>query len=118
VAFGCGLVFGLAPALASCRNGLNNPLQDGGRGLVGDGKSRLRYGLVASEMALTLVVLAGAGVMLVSVARLLQVDPGLDPRNVLVLQMSLPQENLYYGPPGNPRFCQALGEQVGSVPGV
>ena len=42
-----------------------------------------------SEVALTLVVLAGAGVMLVSVARLLGVDPGLDPRNVLVMAMSL-----------------------------
>ena len=56
--------------------------------------------------------------MLVSVARLLGVHPGLDPRNVLVMAMSLPQENLFYGPPGNPRFCETLGQQVGSVPGV
>ena len=58
------------------------------------------------------MVLAGAGVMIVSVARLLGVDPGLDPRNVLVMQMSLPQENLYYGPPGNPRFCEELDREV------
>ncbi len=118
VALGSGFLFGLAPALAAYRGGVNDLLQGSARGLVGDGKSRLRYGLVAAEIALTLIVLAGAGVMLVSVARLLSVDPGLDPRNVLVLQMSLPQENLYYGPPGNARFCAALGEQVGSVPGV
>src|SRR5262245_39881120 len=118
VALASGVLFGLAPALASYRSGLNHALRESARGSAGDGRSRLRYGLVASEIALTLVVLAGAGVMLVSVARLLRVDPGLDPRNVLVLQMSLPQENLYVGPPGNPRFCEALAEQVGSLPGV
>jgi putative ABC transport system permease protein len=78
----------------------------------------VRYVLVASEVALTLVVLAAAGVMLLSVSRLLAVDPGLDTRNVLVMQMSLPQENLYYGPPGNPRFCEGLDQRVGTVAGV
>ena len=102
-----GVLFGLVPAVAAFRTNLNDPLKDSARGSTG-GRSRLRYGLVASEVALTLVVLAGAGVMIVSVARLLGVDPGLDTRNVLVMQMSLPQENLYYGPPGNPRFCEEL----------
>jgi predicted permease len=113
-----GIVFGLAPALAAFRSDLAHPLKENARGSTGGGKSRLRYGLVAAEVALTLVVLAGAGVMLVSVARLLGVNPGLDPRNVLVLGMSVPQENLYYGPPGSPRFCEAIAEQVGSIPGV
>jgi len=117
VALGCGLLFGLAPALASFRSSAPR-LQEGGRGFTGDSKGRLRYTLVASEIALTLVVLAGAAVMVVSVARLLRVDPGLDPHNVLVLEMSAPQEDLYNGPPGNPRLCQGLREQVGSVPGV
>ena len=112
-----GILFGLAPAVASFRADLNQPLKESGPGSTG-GKGRLRYLLVAAEVALTLVVLAGAGVMLLSVSRLLRVDPGLDPRHVLVLQMSLPQENLYYGPPGNPRFCDALDRQVGSVAGV
>jgi putative ABC transport system permease protein len=112
-----GVASGLAPALAAFGGNLNEPLKENARGSTG-GKSRLRYALVASEMALTLVVLAGAGLMMTSVARLLGVDPGLDPKNVLVLVMSLPQQNLYYGPPGHPRFCQALEEQVGSVPGV
>ncbi|HEY6211910.1 MAG TPA: ABC transporter permease, partial [Vicinamibacterales bacterium] len=116
-ALGSGILFGLAPAFAHA-GAPSGTLRDGARGLVGDGRSRLRYGLVAAEVALTLVVLAGAGVMLVSVAKLLRVDPGLDTTNVLVLQMSLPQENLYYGPPGNPRFCEALGDQVGALPGV
>jgi predicted permease len=113
-----GILFGLVPAFASFRTDLTQPLKENARGSIGDGKGRLRYGLVAVEVAVTLVVLAGAGVMLVSVARLLGVNPGLDPRNVLVLGMSVPQENLYYGPPGNPRFCESIDEQVGSIPGV
>jgi putative ABC transport system permease protein len=113
-----GVLFGLAPALASFRGDLGAPLKENARGSTPGGKSRLRYGLVASEVALTLVVVVGAGLMIASVARLLGVDPGLDPRNVLMMSLSLPQEDLYYGPPGNPRFCQALDEQVGAVPGV
>jgi len=113
-----GILFGLAPALTAFRSDLNEPLKESSRGTSSGGRSRLRYGLVAAEVALTLVVLAGAGVMIVSVARLLGVDPGLDPRNVLVMQMSLPQDDLYYGPPGHARFCDDLHERVGGVPGV
>jgi putative ABC transport system permease protein len=117
IALASGILFGLAPAVAAFRNDLNEPLKESGRATTG-GKGRLRYVLVASEVALTLVVLAGAGLMLVTVSRLLAVDPGLDPRNVLVMQMAQPQENLYYGPPGNPRFCEELDREVGTVPGV
>jgi putative ABC transport system permease protein len=113
-----GILFGLAPALASFRSDLNEPLKEHSRGSTRGGKSRLRYALVSSEVALTLLVLAGAGLMITSVARLLRVDPGLDPTNVLVMEMSLPQEDLYYGPPGHPRFCQELEQRVGHVPGV
>jgi putative ABC transport system permease protein len=116
-ALASGVLFGLVPAFAAFRSDLNDPLKESGRSLAG-GRGRLRYALVASEVALTLVVLAGAGVMLLSVSRLLGVDPGLDPTNVLVMQMAQPQENLYYGPPGNPRFCEELDRHVGSVPGV
>jgi putative ABC transport system permease protein len=114
----CGVLFGLAPAIASFRGAdLNNPLKEQARGST-SGKSRLRYGLVASEVALTLVVLAGAGAMIVSVARLLNVDPGLNPKNVLTMGMSVPQANLYYSPPDNLRFCDDLEQHVGSLPGV
>ena len=118
IAIGSGLLFGLAPGFVAFRNNLANPMRQNARGSTGDGKSRLRYGLVALEVALTLIVLAGAGVMLVSVARLLGVDPGLDPRNVLVMALSPPQKELYYGPPENPGFCEGLTREVGAVPGV
>ncbi len=113
----CGILFGLAPAFAAFRSDLMEPLKENARGSTA-GSGRLRYALVASEVALTVLVLAGAGVMIASMMQLLDVDPGLDPENVLVMGMSAPQENLYYGPPGNPRFCEGLEEQVGSVPGV
>ena len=116
VSIASGILFGLAPALGFSHD-LTHPMKESAPGSTG-GRSRVRYVLVASEVALTLVVLAGAGVMLLSVSRLLAVDPGLDTRNVLVMQMSLPQENLYYGPPGNPRFCEGLDQRVGSVAGV
>ena len=113
-----GVLFGLAPAVSAFRDDLANPLKEQARGAVSGPRSRLRYGLVASEVALTLVTLAGAGVMIVSVSRLLGVDPGLDPRNVLVMEMSLPQAELYYGPPDHAGFCRALDTQVRSIPGV
>ncbi len=108
-----GVLFGLAPAVSAFRDDLANPLKEQARGSVSGSRSRLRYGLVASEVALTLVTLAGAGVMIVSVSRLLGVNPGLDPRNVLVMEMSLPQAELYYGPPDHAGFCQAL-DRAGS----
>ncbi len=106
------------PAVAAFRGNLNETLKDTARGSTQGSKGRLRHALVASEVALTLVVLAGAGLMIASVSRLLGVDPGLDPKNVLVMEMSLPQIDLYYGPPVHARFCEDLQEQVGSVPGV
>ncbi len=112
-----GLLFGLVPAAVSFRDDLTGALKDGARG-ASAGRGRLRHALVASEVALAFIVLAGAGVMIASLVRLLDVDPVLDPDNVLVLAISVPQENLYYGPPGNPQFCQSLTEHVGAVPGV
>ncbi|PYU90883.1 MAG: hypothetical protein DMG08_16720, partial [Acidobacteria bacterium] len=56
--------------------------------------------------------------MIESIWRLLRVPPGFDPKNILVMTMSLPQVNLYYGPPVHERFCHDLDERVGSLGGV
>jgi putative ABC transport system permease protein len=113
-----GLLFGVAPALSALRTSLNEPLKEGGRGQSTGGRNRLRQVLVASEVALALVVLSGAGLMIKSMTRLLGVDPGLNPKNVLLMGLSVPQEEIYVGPPGLPRFCQDLTEQIGAIPGV
>jgi putative ABC transport system permease protein len=113
-----GVLFGVAPALSALRTDLNEPLKEGGRSASTGGGNRLRHALVASEVALAMVVLSGAGLMIKSMTRLLGVDPGLNPKNVLTLGMSVPQEEIYVGPPGLPRFCQDLDEHVGTIPGV
>ncbi len=113
-----GVLFGIAPAFSALRRGVNEPLKEGGRSASSSGSNRLRHALVASEVALALVVLSGAGLMIKSMTRLLGVDPGLNPKNVLTMQMSVPQEEIYVGPPALPRFCQDLTEYVGAVPGV
>ena len=112
------MLFGMAPALGAWRGNVAEPLKESGRGSTAGAGSRLRHALVASEVALALVVLCGAGLMIESMARLLRVDPGFNPKNVLTMDMSLPQEELYVGPPGHARFCQDLDEHVSAIPGV
>ncbi|HEX4230766.1 MAG TPA: ABC transporter permease [Bryobacteraceae bacterium] len=112
------VLFGLAPALSALRGNLNEPLKEGGRTGSTSGRSPLRHALVASEVALALIVLCGAGLMIKSMSRLTGVDPGLNPKNVLTMTMSVPQDAIYVGPPGLPRFCQDLDDHVGSVAGV
>jgi putative ABC transport system permease protein len=111
-----GVLFGLAPVFRALRRDVNEPLKEGGRESTHGGG--LRHALVTSEVALALVVLCGAGLMIKSLARLMGVDPGLNPKDVLTMQVSLPQEEIYNGPPGLPRFCQDLDTHVGSIPGV
>jgi putative ABC transport system permease protein len=113
-----GVLFGVAPALSALRADVNEPLKEGGRSASTGGRNRLRHVLVASEVALAMVVLSGAGLMIKSMMRLLGVDPGLNPKNVLTMTMSVPQEEIYVGPPGLPRFCQDLDDHVGAIPGV
>ncbi|HTQ54578.1 MAG TPA: ABC transporter permease [Bryobacteraceae bacterium] len=113
-----GVLFGVAPALSALRTGMHAPLKEGGRSGAASGGNRLRHVLVAAEVALAVVVLSGAGLMIKSMTRLLGVDSGLNPKNVLTLGMSVPQEEIYVGPPGLPRFCQDLDERVGAIPGV
>jgi len=113
-----GILFGLAPALSGLGRDFNLTLKEGGRGSTEGGGNRLRHALVASEVALALIVLAGAGLMLESMSRLLNVDPGLDAKNVLVMGTPTPQVELYYGPPTNLRFCQQLQESVATLPGI
>lgn len=82
-----GIVFGLVPALYASRD-MNSALRDGDRGVAA--VPRLRRGLVVAEVALTLVLLVGAGLMLKAAERTRRVDPGVDPTGVLTFRISLP----------------------------
>jgi putative ABC transport system permease protein len=88
-----GILFGLAPAMQSVAPEVTDDLKDGTRGAP-DGRARhhLRSALVVAEVALSLVLLAGAGLMVKSVYRLLHVDAGFQTERVLTMQINLPPE--------------------------
>src|SRR5947207_8302326 len=86
-----GLVFGCAPAWQAGRTKLNEALkQAGAQATAGFGRRRYRSALVVAELALALILLTGAGLMIESVARLLYVNPGFDPENLLRVHLQLP----------------------------
>jgi putative ABC transport system permease protein len=85
------IVFGLVPALQTSRLSVNETLKEGGRSSGGTGNHHFRNLLVVSEVAMALVLLTGAGLMLRSFIRLINVDPGLDPQNVLTIGINLPR---------------------------
>ena len=86
-----GVVFGLAPALRAHPARLADSLKDGGHGMTaGSRQNRLRSSLVVAEVSLSLVLLAGAGLLLQSFVRLGRVDPGFEPEGVLSMRVDLP----------------------------
>ncbi|HSP94458.1 MAG TPA: ABC transporter permease [Thermoanaerobaculia bacterium] len=113
-----GIAFGLAPALKASRRDLTESLREGDRGATeGSQRSRLRGVLIASEFALALVLLVGAGLMIRSFVALESIDPGFDPRRVLTLAVSVagsaeaePQNRTVF-------YRQAL-QRIGALPGV
>ena len=116
VSVATGIVFGLVPALHASRSGPNESLKDGMRGSTG-GRSRTRDALVVAEVALALVLLAGAGLLINSFVRLLHVSPGFDPRGALALHLSLPDQRY---PPGEKQlaFTEGVLERIRALPGV
>src|SRR5262245_33046883 len=111
-----GIVFGLIPALQGSRTDLNETLKEGGRSSGGGGHNRLGGLLVVSEVALSLLLLAGAGLTLRSFIRLMSVDPGFDPQNALTVAISLPQSK--YGGPQRAAFFQQMLERLRALRGV
>ena len=85
-----GLVFGLAPALQVSKPDLNEALKEGSRGSTEGQRTLLRHGLVVVEIALSLVLLVGAGLLIGSIKRLGEVNPGFDPAKSLAAEVSFP----------------------------
>jgi predicted permease len=110
-----GVLFGLAPAMRSSRVSLSETLKEGGRSMAGSGHHRLRNLLVIAEIALSLVLLIGAGLLIRSFIRVQQVEPGFAPRNVLSLRLTTA------GTAYEARsliFYQQLWERIRRLPGV
>jgi putative ABC transport system permease protein len=112
-----GVLFGLAPVLQLPRNSLYETLKEGGRSSTAAKRGRLRYILVISEVALSLVLLISAGLLINSFVRLMQVNRGFDPTNVLTMNINLPYSKYPTGTQQTAVLKQIL-ERVSAVPGV
>ncbi|HEV8431375.1 MAG TPA: ABC transporter permease [Pyrinomonadaceae bacterium] len=115
VTVAAGLLFGLVPALQTSQPDLNATLKDSGqRGSETGGRNRIGGFLIVSEIALSFILLAGAGLLIKSFIHLRETSPGFNPDNVLVMRLSLmtgkPQDNAQ-------RYKQLI-DQVKATPGV
>lgn len=113
-----GIIFGLIPALATGKPELTEALKEGGRGsTTGLRRNRLRNALIVSEVALALVLLVGASLLLKSFVKLQNVDPGFNPKNVLTMEVALPELKYPRGKPVADFFAEAT-RRVKALPGV
>jgi predicted permease len=113
-----GLVFGLVPAWRAGRVRLNETLTQGGLCATASGHgARYRNALVIGEVALAVVLLTGAGLMIQSVVKLLHVDPGFDPANLVSVEMNVPA-TMGEGLPKRNATLALLHDRLATLPGV
>ena len=118
LAIGSTLLFGLIPALQVSRPNVNESLQQGAKGSTGGlHTNRLRAFLVVSQVSLSLLLLAGAGLLIKSFLNLRATDPGFDPVRLLTLQINLPRAR-YPDLDQQVRAHDAIMEKLAVIPGV
>jgi predicted permease len=117
ISLGCGILFGLAPALKSRSRNLHDTLKEGGRGESG-ARHRAQGLLVVVEMAMALVLLIAAGLMLRSLAALWNVNPGFDSHNVLAFGVALPPPMRNASAAEIRAALRNVERQLAAVPGV
>jgi putative ABC transport system permease protein len=116
VAILTGIIFGLVPALQSAKTDVNEVLKSGGKGST-QGKGHLRRFLVVAEVALSLMLFVGAGLLIKSFWQLTRVNPGFNSDHLLTLHVSLP-ELKYSDDKQVIQFYKELPERLSSLPGV
>jgi putative ABC transport system permease protein len=117
VSLSTGLLFGLVPALKASQSNFNDALKAGGRDAMGSRhRTRIRSLLVMTEIAFSLVLLTGAGLMIGSLRNLLGVSLGFNPENVVTMRLSLPEAR--YSIARTAVFYRQLQDRVRSQPGV
>jgi putative ABC transport system permease protein len=109
-----GILFGLAPAFHASRPNVNDSLKEGERGST-RARGGTRSALVVAEVGLSLLLLIGAGLMVKSFVRLMNVDPGFDPDHLLVFSIGLPPSST---PQQQDAFYQQVENRLQAVPGV
>ena len=112
-----GILAGAIPALRAGRTDLNDTLKEGGRSDPAGAGRLTRRVLIVAEVALSLILLMGAGVMLRSLHALRNVDAGFNPRGVVKMDISLPDAR-YPEPARRSAFFNTLAERVRAIPGV
>ncbi len=113
-----GILFGLAPALKISRLDLNTTLKEGGAHAMQHRRGvRFRAALAVAQVALSLVLLIGAGLLVRSFLALLRVNPGFDPHHVLLAEVSLSPRELY-GPVRQSEFFHRALDAIQAIPGV
>jgi putative ABC transport system permease protein len=117
LALGTGVAFGLAPALRGSRVQLRDAIGDGARGSASRSSRRLTDGFVVAQFALSLVLLVGAGLLLRSFRRLLEVDPGFRAENVTTVRIGLPFRKYKADTLARVFYAQLL-ERVRAIPDV
>jgi len=111
-----GFALGLAPAIQHTKSDLNSDLKEG-RDVAGVTRNRVRSLLVVAEIALSLMLLVGAGLLLKSFARLRGVSPGFDASNVLAVRLSLPPAR-YSSGASVKLFYDQISSRIAVLPGV
>ena len=114
---GTAVLFGLAPALQASRHEPQAALKEGGATTGGRRGRRIAGGLVMAQLALALLLLAGAGLLIKTVVRSMRFDPGFDTARVLQGDVSLPALR-YATPAAVNTFATALMEQLERIPGT
>ena len=111
------VVFGLAPAIKTARPDLHEELKEGGRGGSG-ARHRAQAAFVIMEMALALVLLAGAGLMIRTLAELWRINPGFEARNVVLLGVGLPPGMAHASPDAIRSSLRQAEQAIASTPGI
>jgi putative ABC transport system permease protein len=118
------IVFGLAPALSVSRSSVNDVLKIESRGGTSTGHTRLRNAFVIAEIAISLVLLVGAGLLLKSLQALLHQSPGFDSKTVLTFSVNLPdtsyptQQEWPFDSPKSAQFERDFTQRLANLPGV
>ena len=112
-----GVLFGLVPALKMSKPNVHETLKEAGRGVSG-GRHRMQGIFVVAELAMALVLLAGSGLMIRSLARLWSIDPGFNPHNVMTVGLSLPPSMMAASPDAVRSAFREFDNRIAAIPGV